>query len=187
MNQALRLNLRLGLSLSLLSACRDATVLDTGRWQLEVDNPTIDSLVVQCRQSNSRWQIDVVTSGWTGNGFLWLTDGQRYERHPVYSVSSSPDGTADQLRVQLDIAPDWRDAQSGRSTGFSCTEDTANMFIAIRHPQNLSISDCVDVFFNDDLIHNEALEDTAEESIWSTVPLPSCPSVEQVFTTIESN
>ncbi len=189
MSKALKVGLRLGLSLSLVTACTDSSVLDTGRWQLEYGNPTIDSIVVQCRQRNSRWQIDVVTAGWTGNGFLWFTDGQRYERHPLYSVLASPDGTADQLRLQVDIASDWRDAQSGRSTGFSCNEGALpNMFIAIRHPQDFSIEDCADVFFDEDILpDNEALEDTAEERIWSTVPLPSCPNVEHVFTAIESN
>ncbi len=175
--------------LSLLSACTENTVLDTGRWQLEYGNPTIDDIVVQCRQGNTRWQIDVTTTGWTGNGLLWLTDGQRYERHSLYSVSAAPDGSADQVRIQLDIVSDWRDAQSGRSTGFSCTEGTVpSVFVAIRHPQTLGITDCADVFFDErDLSVDEELEDTATESVWATVPLPSCPRTEQVLTSIESN
>ena len=142
--------------------------LDTGYWTLEYQNPTIDTVEVECE--DSQWQINVWTDHWTGNGLLWIADENRYERHTLYSVSASPTGDSDRLRASLSIVSDWRDFQSGRSSGFSCTEQNhLGFFVGIRHPQTAQIADCAEYIDDENFLDEPTLD------LWGQVPLPDCP------------
>ena len=142
--------------------------LDTGFWTLEYQAPNIENFQVQCE--DGQWRIEVWTDRWTGNGLLWMTDGNRYERHTLYSVSASPTGDSDRIRVLLPVVADWRDFQSGRSSGFDC-DDQADMgfFVSIRHPQTATITDCAEY------IDAETFMDEPTLDLWQEVPLPECP------------
>ena len=142
--------------------------LDTGFWTLEYQAPNIDSVQVECE--DGQWRIEVWTDHWTGNALLWIADEQRYERHTLYSVSASPTGDSDRLRVLLTVVNDWRDFQSGKSSGFNCAEqDSLGFFVGIRHPQSAQITDCAEY------IDAENFMDEATLDLWEQVPLPDCP------------
>lgn len=142
--------------------------LDTGFWRIEYQDPSIEDFEVQCE--NKQWYIEVWTEYWTGNGLLWMANDDRYERHTLYSVSASPTGDDDRIRVQLPIVADWRDAQSGRSSGFDCTaQEQLGFFVGIRHPQTLEITDCAEY------VDAETFMDEPTLALWEHVPLPDCP------------
>ena len=103
----------------MLLSC-NANRLDTGFWTLEYQSPHIESFEVECE--NEQWKINVRTEHWTGNGLLWMANENRYERHTVYSVSADPEGERTICAFSCPSYQDWRDAQSGRSSGFHCTE-----------------------------------------------------------------
>lgn len=143
--------------------------LDTGSWQLEFSDPKITQMTVECE--SNQWSINVLTENWTGNGLIWLSDGDRYERHSLYSISASPDGSSDRLRSQLTVVADWRDVQSSRTTGFDCNQmGDVGIFGIVRHPQSYTVSSCAEY------IDNEEFYTTPTLSVWETVPLPDCPA-----------
>ena len=152
----------------MLFSC-NANRLDTGFWTLEYQDPNIQGFDIECE--NEQWKIDIRTEHWTGNGLLWIADENRYERHTLYSVSAGSEGESDHLRIQLPIVADWRDAQSGRSSGFNCTEqEQLGFFVGIRHPQTLEISDCAEY------VDAESFMDEPTLTLWEDVPLPDCPA-----------
>lgn len=152
----------------ILTSCTENR-LDTGFWTLEYQNPEIKALEIECE--DEQWRIEVWSTHWTGNGLLWIADSNRYERHTLYSISADPTGSDDRLRVQLPIVSDWRDAQSSRSSGFHCTEQSQlGFFVGIRHPQTLDITDCAEY------IDAENFTDEPTLTLWERVPLPDCPA-----------
>ena len=141
--------------------------MDTGFWIIEHQDPTIEVFEIDCE--NKEWTIEVWTEHWTGNGLLWMANDNRYERHTLYSVSADASGEGDRLRVQLPVVADWRDAQSGRSSGFNCMElEQMGFFIGIRHPQTLDITDCAEY------IEPDAFTGESTLALWEHVPLPDC-------------
>lgn len=141
--------------------------LDTGFWTPEYEAPSIDVFQIECE--DRQWQMNVWTSHWTGNGLLWIANNNRYERHTMYSVSASPTGESDRLRVSLTVVSDWRDASSGRSSGFECTEkEHLGFIVGVRHPQTAEITDCAE-YVNDETFMDEPTLD-----LWEHVPLPDC-------------
>ena len=141
--------------------------IDTGFWSIEYQNPNIEDFQIECE--DGQWRIEVWTDRWTGNGLLWMADDSRYERHTLYSVSASPTGDSDRLRVLLPIVADWRDFQSGRSSGFDCTEqERIGLFVGVRHPQTATITDCAEYVDSDNFMDEPTL------SLWQVVPLPEC-------------
>lgn len=144
--------------------------LDTGFWRLEYSDPSITAFNVACE--DSQWTIQMYADHWTGNGLLWIANHDRYERHTLYSVSASPTGDGDRLFLRLNTVSDWRDAQSGRSSGFTCSEQTNLVFFgSVRHPQTLEITDCAEY------VDEETFLDEPTSSSWNSagVPLPDCP------------
>ncbi len=142
--------------------CSNSTVdSDLVSWSL--DDPVVTETELNCE--DDEWTVIVQTEGWTGNGLVWIGSNERYERHPIYSIEAADDGTTDRLRIQLTSTADWRDAQSGSLTGFYCSEkEELSVYIIVRHPQTLDISDCVQ-------LDGELSE---PDSIWGSVDLPSC-------------
>ncbi len=87
--------------------------------------PVITSASVVCDPERPRWEFEIETSAWTGNGKVLLSaDGVYFERHPMGSVSAAADGSTDRLELKLDVTADWRDVTEGDSTVFNCG-DTA--------------------------------------------------------------
>lgn len=85
---------------------------------------TITSLDVTCDLDDATWTIAVAATGWSGGAQLyWTADGDWVESHYVRSVSQAPDGSTDQLELDLDIVGDWREQASGSSTAIHCTDD----------------------------------------------------------------
>ena len=151
----------------MLASCTESR-LDTGFWTLDYQRPQIEVFNVECE--NEQWNVEVETTHWTGNGLLWIADSNRYERHTLYSVSADPAGANDRLRVKLPIVSDWRDAQSGKSSGFSCTEqEQLGFFVGVRHPQTLEITDCAEYVDTVTFTNEPTL------TLWELVPLPDCP------------
>ena len=142
--------------------------LDTGFWILQYQEPEITDFQIEC--DDGQWQIEVWTDHWTGNGLLWMAAERRYERHTLYSIAASTTGDGDRLRVLLPIVADWRDFQSGRSTGFDCSDkEDMGLFVGIRHPQTAMITDCAEYADSENFMDEPTL------SLWQEVPLPDCP------------
>ena len=142
--------------------------LDTGFWRLEYQSPNIEIMQVECK--DAEWTIEVWTDHWAGNGLLWIASEQRYERHTLYSISASPTGDGDRLRVTLTVVNDWRDFQSGKSSGFDCSaHEHLGFFVGVRHPQTSTITDCAEY------VDSETFMDEPTLDLWDQVPLPDCP------------
>lgn len=153
---------------ALLLGCADQK-LDTGFWRLDHSNPSITAFNVACE--DGRWTIQIYSDHWTGNGFLWMANNDRYERHTLYSIEAGATGTSDRLLLRLNTVSDWRDAQSGTSTGFTCSEKPdLGMFGSIRHPQTMAITACAEYVDEETFLNQPTLE------VWQSanVPLPDC-------------
>ena len=163
-------------SFTCLYGCGPTPMDETEHWLPTLSNPIIQTLETECVHQS--WTINVVTEGWTGNGLLWLSNGEQNERHPLYSISAAEDSSADYLRITLETVSDWRDWQSGSYTRFGCY-DFFKIAIAIRHPETLQWSNCQIYQFND----IEEVWNTSEEDIefWQAASLPDC------FTTTSEN
>ena len=148
--------------MSLLGCQIDSDETAENHWELQ--DPVITQTEWDC--DTDTWSIIVQTDGWTGNGLVWIGDVNRYERHPIYSIEASSDGSSDRLRINLTSTADWRDAQSGTLTGFYCDEkERLSLFILIKHPQTLETSDCAQL---------DGDQSNAQD-IWDSVSLPTCP------------
>ena len=65
------------------------------------------------------------------------------EEHPILSIGAAADQSEDLLFLELPVVGDWRDAQRGKSTRFSCAEaDSLSILLKIYHPKTLAESDC---------------------------------------------
>lgn len=96
----------------------------------DLETPVITSFSWGCDVEDNAWSLQVVASAWTGGGDLWLTtDGLYVEKHRVRSRQVAPDGTRDELGVDLSIAADWRDVSLGSSTVFRCADVPSLRFV----------------------------------------------------------
>lgn len=97
---------------------------------LELEPPVIDSFALGCDVDDGRWTLDATTAWWTGGGrLLWRADGDWIESHRVPSVSAAPDGSDDELHLDLAIVSDWREASPGSSTAVRCALDPDWVFV----------------------------------------------------------
>jgi len=116
-------------ALSLL-ACTPDPVDDSGSSPFDLQPPQLSCVTLVCDVDASTWRLDAVATSWTGGGLLyWTPDGVYVESHPVRSRSAAPDGSSDELRLELDIVGDWREASSGNSTALRCTDDPSALFL----------------------------------------------------------
>lgn len=105
-------------------------------------DPDITAIEASCE--DDQWRFIVETNAWTGNGFIILKAEERSERHPLSSFEAGEDGDSDRLRVFLSVIPDWQNFSAGSSTGWLCSdEEQLSVAIAIQHPVDGSVSDCV--------------------------------------------
>jgi hypothetical protein len=105
----------------LILACRvpPATVPDPSPT---LTPPRLAQVSWGCLEDRETWRLEAVATSWTGAATLTLTrDGDHAEVHPVRSIAVDPDGSEDTLRVDLDVAADWRLASPGSRTAFLCT------------------------------------------------------------------
>lgn len=138
-------------------------VQDSALMSLILESPNITDVEWGC--VDDLWTVSVTTEGWTGNGYLWLGTTERYERHPLYSIQSASDGSADLLRIKLESTSDWRDAQAGQLTGFHCIDvQKISGQIMILDPQSLDAADC----------YTFVGENTSVEDVWGDINLPDC-------------
>jgi hypothetical protein len=123
--------------------------------------PDIVQINDACDPDTGVWSLFVRTSGWVGQARTWWTvDGLYVEQHPMASVAYAPDGTADELFLQLPIAPDVSLAEEGRATALSCGANPS-IRIVVTPPEG-PVQDCYDLV--------GAFED------WDQVAgLPNCP------------
>lgn len=106
--------------------------------------PTITTSSVECDTTAAEWSFDLRTDGWTGNGLVLLsTDGAYLEQHPIYTVGSEADGTADHLRLELGVVPDFRDVVFGSTTVFNCREADLTGLIRVWTRDGESQADCL--------------------------------------------
>lgn len=105
--------------------------------------PSIVTTSVDCDGDDAEWTIEATTTAWTGNGLVLLTkDGAYVERHSFESVSAAGDGSADELRVRLDVVADWRTVEAGQTTVFNCGEAGVTGQIRVYVRTGGDIADC---------------------------------------------
>lgn len=96
----------------------------------EAGVPEIGALKLTCDADEATWTLRVEATAWTGGGTLYLSRGEGYfEAHPVRAIKSAADGSAETLRLDLDVSSDWRDQSPGSSTVFGCAGDTSWRFV----------------------------------------------------------
>lgn len=96
---------------------------------LELRPASITSLERDCDLELERWRFDVLADGWSGGGRLWMTvAGDYVEQHVVNSRRAAADGSSDELRLELPIVGDWREAVPDSSTAMHCSDDPNGLF-----------------------------------------------------------
>ena len=110
----------------------------------EFSDPEIQFIEWECNVDESSWSFSVETNGWTGNGHVWISkNGERNEKHIIYSTGAERDGSADYLSVSLDIVSNWQDAKPNASTQFRCNDiDELSFLVRVLHPEYTEQSDC---------------------------------------------
>ena len=133
------------LPISVLLGCLPASTDTQGPGDTQVPEtktPAIVSFKAVCNVEQDRWVIDLFADAWTSGGMLlWTADGAYFEAHNMRSIAAEPDGSGDQLRLNLDIAGDWREAVPGESTALRCSQEI-NLLLAITDETD-EIVDCV--------------------------------------------
>lgn len=111
---------------------------------LSGEPPVITALSWSCDDKRSQWTLTVLTQWWTGGGRAWVArDDDRYEEHQVRSVEAAGDGRTDTLELTLDVVADWRDATSGSSTGWRCSDaPTLTFQVAVFDVTGSQQTDC---------------------------------------------
>ena len=104
--------------------------------------PAIVSFEATCNAEQDRWVIDLFADGWTSGGMLlWTADGAYFEAHNMRSIAAEPDGSGDQLRLNLNILADWREVVPAQSTALRCSQQI-DLLLAITDAGG-DIVDCV--------------------------------------------
>lgn len=110
-------------ALPLAAACA-APIDGVGVHEIERRPPMITSAELHCDPDAGRWVLTIETDAWASAAIThWTTDAVYVERHRANSVSAAPDGSRDELLLDLGIVPDWRAATPNISTAFACTSD----------------------------------------------------------------
>jgi len=103
--------------------------------------PSITDVSWSCDADLERWRLDIGCDSWSNGGVLYLSEDFSYiEEHPIKSRSAADDGSADDLRVDLSIAADWREVSAGKSTAFGCTQTPNGLFVVFDREDQ--VSDC---------------------------------------------
>ena len=114
----------------LLLGCQIPPVDTAPIVDVQLSTPEISEFLLVCDVDRERWQLDIKATSWTGGGeWWWTTEGTYVEKHEVFSRKAAEDGTWDELRLRLDIVPDWRDAEKNVSTPFLCASNPTGRFL----------------------------------------------------------
>ena len=130
--------------------------------------PAVVALAVACDPDAARWRLAAETDAWTGGGALFVTDGERVERHTVSSSEAAGDGAWDCLDLNLAQAADPDDAASGGATRWLCrdTPDLSFLFV-VSNTDGTEFTDCVAW--------------GASPSDWADLPeVPACDAVSSI-------
>jgi hypothetical protein len=106
--------------------------------------PTITAVRWSCDAEDNRWVFTVDTEQWSSGGRVWLgRSSVSNESHPLASIEAAGDGSADQLQIKLSVATDWRTANSGSSSQYTC-EDKWNLsyIITVHDTEQGHTTDC---------------------------------------------
>lgn len=135
----------------------------------EADPPVITSVVWACDPDAATWEFTVKTAGWTGGGRLWVgRDAASVEAHRIYSTNAAEDETADRLTLELAVAADWREAESGSSTRFRCDAEPELSFqLWVYERDGASEADCR-VWGAGDAIFGDVSGSVCEEPLQDT-------------------
>ena len=88
---------------------------------LSAGEPEIAAIEWSCDTEDASWLYAVETVNWAESATVAIAiDATYVELHDLRSKSAAEDGTSDALDVELSIVADWRDADSGSSTAFTC-------------------------------------------------------------------
>lgn len=115
---------------ALLAACIAPVPGEPAADPLDGPPPAITAVTWACDAESSRWDFSIVADAWTGGGRIWLARGDVYEEHRIRSVEAKANGSQDTLELELSIVADWRDASSGSSTRWRCTDEPSLTFQA---------------------------------------------------------
>lgn len=92
--------------------------------------PNIVEATLRCDADDATWTLEILADAWTGGGVTsWTVDGEYVETHKVFSVVVAEDGTSDELLLSLSVVADWREAQAGSKTNFTCASDPNVVFV----------------------------------------------------------
>ncbi len=109
-----------------------------------------------CDRDAERWVFTAQTDAWTaGIAWWWTADGEWIEAHLARSVEAAPDGTADEVRAELDIVSSRQDVSSGSSTAFVCADELSAVF-EVRALDNETVTDCFIWGSEPQLLHDVA-------------------------------
>ena len=117
--------------LLVLSACAlpQPTSVQTGPFY--DTEPVITDVTCECDVLEAEWAFVVSTDGWTGGGTLWIAENlDTIEKHSITSTLAAEDGTWDNLKLDLAVENDWRNASSGSSTRWRCA-DTESLTMVV--------------------------------------------------------
>jgi hypothetical protein len=108
-------------------------------------SPTIEEATWDCDVEAAEWSFEVRTIGWTGGGKLWMAkDLENLESHSIKSKEAAADGSWDHLSLSLDVESDPRDAASGSSTRYRCSEEAELTFLLwVDVPRGDEEADCL--------------------------------------------
>lgn len=135
----------MSLLLALALACHPGGSAGTDQpGDVSDEAPSITSVSWDCDVDGGEWIFEVQTDRWSGGAYLWLAaDASTWERHAVLSQEAARDGSTDLLSVDLSIVGDWRDAVSGSSTRFLCSEEPDLAFqLSVYTQDGSEVGDC---------------------------------------------
>jgi hypothetical protein len=108
---------------------------------LDPGPPAITDVSWSCDADLERWRLDIGCDSWSNGGLLYLSEDFSYiEEHPIKSRKAADDGSADELRVDLSIAADWREVSAGKSTAFGCSQVPNGLFVV--YDRQDEVADC---------------------------------------------
>lgn len=129
----------------MMLACGETPSLDSAApGPFHEGSPTITEVEWDCDLDEMEWSFEVRTEQWTGAGWLRMVKSAQYaELHRLPSVEAKGDGSADRLRLSLNVAQDWRAASSGSSTAWRCRDvDQLTYMITVYDTSGETVTDC---------------------------------------------
>ena len=110
---------------------------------LTLEPPHITAAEVACDTQDAIWSFRIDADAWTGNGrLIWSTDGRYIEYHDIDSVVAAPDGTSDQLELELRVVADRAFVSPDSTTFFNCAEPGLSAVLRVLGAEGEAVTDC---------------------------------------------